>query len=242
MVLEYAPTEDVLRRRQLQRIELRLPRCKRPDDSGPGIASEFGIRYLPKLLRADRSFDQVVLYARVSEHEQDRNGSLYRQIANLLTEVVLTHDLKVAGLYSTVASGWLWKNDKRDAAFRHASRLGIPLVAETVPRLLRSIAYQSNLNTDAWPTVDEFTRFRKMIGKVKTATLLEPDAIPHDIRSYEKERGRRFMPAGEGRSDKTFRKAAFSTLARQLVDRDYSYTTLAVWFGVNTSTIQYWVR
>jgi len=207
------------------------------------IPSEFGFRHLAELLKEDPSIDKVVVYARVSERDQDRKGNLYRQIANLVSEVVLTHQLEIVAIYSTVASGSLrHENERLITALRHARRLGVPLVAESAPRFIRSIYYDSNANTDAWPSKGDFSEFRDLAQGVTLATVWHPDLAPSEIRHLEQARGNRFQSKHRSVSRRAQRRAAFANLAFRLHFRDVSLTDLAYWFSVSRSTVQEWVK
>jgi len=197
------------------------------------------------LLRDGCPWDEVGLYVRVSERDQDRRGSLYRQWADGCHWLLLRYGVPCVQVFPVVCSGYLLDdNPVLGAAIDWARRYNAPLVARDVTRFIRSRDYQSQTNTDAWPTETEFDQLAGMAAGVTLATLINPTAEPYSIRHYEQEAGHRLSPRGMGQSDRTLRSAAFSRLAYDLKTyRGFSHGDIAKLIQVESrSTVQDWVN
>ena len=76
------------------------------------------------------------------------------------------------------------------------------VVAESVARFIRNIEYNSVTNWNAKPTVADYNRLQLETDGVKLATLINPDATPEEIRSYETKRGKKSKGNPGGRPKK----------------------------------------
>jgi len=131
----------------------------------------------------------VVLYCRVSGRCQNRKGTLKRQ-ERKARQVLKRYGIVVVACYGEVESGW--RRDDRPrlmAAIARARELGVPLVAESVDRFIRSEHFNDETNQGALPTDLDFEDLVRLANGVTLLTLLHPDADPEAVHWYQQNRG-----------------------------------------------------
>ena len=160
-------------------LRKRDPELFEPGADKTGIASDY-ISDTRSLKRRQR----VVIYCRVSGNVQERSQNLSNQGENLKNESK-QRGFVVLEIISEVASGWKEDRDGLLRAVEIAREKKAIVVAESVTRFIRSRDYNSVTNWNAKPTVADYNRLQLETHGVKLATLINPDATPAEIRSYE---------------------------------------------------------
>jgi len=163
-----------------------------------GIASNF----IGHAVTDIRPGDKVVLWCRVSMHTQARRGNLAKQEAYLRRELEKLGAVVIA-VYYCVGSGWdpswlaTYPNRKLNtnepgvmsqtgaAAVVFAKQHGARIVATTVDRLARSPHYHSVKHKDYQVTEAGLTDLAWWAEGVPLVTLLDPDALPHEVRAFQ---------------------------------------------------------
>ncbi len=179
-----------------ERIRKRDPELFEPGADKTGIASDY-ISDTRSLKRCQR----VVIYCRVSGYVQERSQNLSDQGENLKNELK-QRGFVVLEIISEVASGWKEDRDALKLAAKYALAKDAVLVAESCTRFTRNKDYNSKTNWKVRPTQADYRRLQRDTHGVKLATLINPDATPAKIRSYETKRGKKSKGNPGGRPKK----------------------------------------
>ena len=177
-------------------LRKRDPELFEPGADKTGIASD----YIIDIRRLKRG-QPVVIYCRVSGNVQESSQNLSNQGENLKNESK-QREFVVLKIVSEVASGWKEDRDALKLAAEYALAKDAVLVAESVTRFIRSRDYNSVTNWNAKPTVADYNRLQLETDGVELATLINPDATPEEIRSYETKRGKKSKGNPGGRPKK----------------------------------------
>ena len=177
-------------------LRKRDPELFEPGADKTGIASDY-ISDNRSLKRGQR----VVIYCRVSGNVQERSQNLSNQGENLKNELK-QREFVVLKIISEVASGWKEDRDALKLAAEYALAKDAVLVAESVTRFTRNKDYNSKTNWKVRPTQADYRRLQRDTHGVKLATLINPDATPAEIRSYETKRGKKLKGNPGGRPKK----------------------------------------
>ncbi len=172
------------------------PELFEPGADEIGIASD----YISDM-RNLKSGQRVVTYCRVSSCVQEHSKNLSNQEENLKRELE-QRGFIVIRPFKEVGSGWQEYRDVLMYAAEHALANDAVLVAESATRFIRSRDYNSKTNWKVKPTKAEYRRLLRETQGVKLATLVDPDAIPQKIRSYETKRGKKAKGNAGGRPRK----------------------------------------
>ncbi len=148
----------------------------------PGKASSF----IGHAINEIKPGDLVLLCCRVSRHTQEYSGNLADQEKNLRTRAEKL-GVTVIEVFTHVGSGcdpyWLALPAEK------AKQLGAKLFAETTDRLIRHPGYHSGRWPNAQARNTELEDLRWWTSGVILTTDLNPDAIPSEVRSYQRKRG-----------------------------------------------------
>ena len=177
-------------------LRKRDPELFEPGADKTGIASD----YISDI-RSPKRGQRVVIYCRVSGRDQERSQNLSDQGENLKNESK-QRGFVVVEIISEVASGWKEDRDGLLRAVEIAREKKAIVVAESVTRFIRSRDYNSVTNWNAKPTVADYNRLQLETDGVELATLINPDATPEEIRSYETKRGKKSKGNPGGRPKK----------------------------------------
>ena len=177
-------------------LRKRDPELFEPGADKTGIASDY-ISDIRSLKRGQ----PVVIYCRVSGNVQERSQNLSNQGENLKNELK-QREFVVLKIISEVASGWKEDRDALKLAAEYALAKDAVLVAESVTRFTRNKDYNSKTNWKVRPTQADYRRLQRDTHGVKLATLINPDATPAEIRSYETKRGKKSKGNPGGRPKK----------------------------------------
>ncbi len=143
----------------------------------------------------------MIIYCRVSGRVQERSQNLSDQVKNLKNESK-QRGFVVLEIISEVASGWKEDRDGLLRTVEIAHENDAVVVAESVTRFIRSRDYNSKTNRNALPTGADYNRLQLETDGVELATLINPDATPEEIRSYETKRGKKSKGNPGGRPKK----------------------------------------
>ncbi len=216
-----------------------------PELFEPG-ADEIGIasHYISDI-RSLKSGQQVVIYCRVSSCTQEHSKNLSNQEENLKHELEQKWFI-IIRTFREVGAGWQEDRDGLLLAAEHALANDAVLVAESVTRFIRSRDYNSKTNWKVKPIKAEYRRLLRETKGVKFATLVDPDAIPQEIRSYETKRGKKAKgkPGGRprkqaGRGDPKRKEMMLPTVERML-RQGASLKDTGNNVGVSHTTVMNW--
>ena len=143
----------------------------------------------------------MVIYGRVSGNDQERSQNLSDQVKNLERELEKL-GFNVIESIGEVGAGWKGDRERLALAAKIAREKKAIVVAESVTRFIRSRDYNSVTNWNAKPTVADYNRLQLETDGVELATLINPDATPEEIRSYETKRGKKSKGNPGGRPKK----------------------------------------
>ncbi len=177
-------------------LRKRDPELFEPGADKTGIASDY-ISDIRRLKRGQR----VVIYCRVSASDQERSQNLSDQGKNLERELEKL-GFNVIESLGEVGAGWKGDRERLALAAKIAREKKAIVVAESVTRFIRSRDYNSVTNWNAKPTVADYNRLQLETDGVELATLINPDATPEEIRSYETKRGKKSKGNPGGRPKK----------------------------------------
>ena len=178
-------------------LRKRDPELFEPGADKTGIASD----YISDI-RSPKRGQRVVIYCRVSGNVQERSQNLSDQGENLKNESK-QRGFAVLEIVSEVASGWKEDRDALKLAAEYALAKDAVLVAESVTRFIRSRDYNSVTNWNVRsPPLQIIDRLQLETDGVELATLINPDATPEEIRSYETKRGKKSKGNPGGRPKK----------------------------------------
>ncbi len=182
-------------------LRKRDPELFEPGADKAGIASDYisDIRSLKR--RSPKRGQRVVIYCRVSGRDQERSQNLCDQDENLERELEKL-GFNVIESLGEVGAGWKGDRDGLLRAVEIAHENDAVVVAESVTRFIRSRDYNSVTNWNAKPTVADYNRLQLETDGVELATLINPDATPEEIRSYETKRGKKSKGNPGGRPKK----------------------------------------
>lgn len=124
---------------------------------------------------------EVVLYCRVSNRSQDLDAQI--EAAKAICRIM---GIKIAYTFAEVASGKNLKRKQFRRAIRAAKKRGIPLLAITFSRLLRSEDYHQSQNPEARPSRKEIHKLLKVADGVPLLTLNNLDATPAQDEEFTK--------------------------------------------------------
>jgi hypothetical protein len=141
---------------------------------------------------------KVVLVARVSTSEQQRNGNLDESMARLWDEAE-QRGCVVIYEYAYVGSG---KYPALLPAVEAALADDAVLVFETVDRAIRPLNFHPIKNPNAPLLADDLQRLKKLTRGVPLFTIGEPDASPGENRGSQTTRGQRAKGNRGGRPRK----------------------------------------
>jgi len=160
------------------------------DFNSPGDATQF-------ITQANiKSGDHIVLVCRVSGCEQGRRNNHHDQEA-ALRELVSNCDGIVVGVIRIVISGFnpYWLSRAVALAEEHDAKI----LAESTDRLIRHPAYHSSECPDAQPSISHLRGLNDWTEGIELLTLLDPNATPKEVRSYQRKRGQRMKGNKGGR-------------------------------------------
>jgi DNA invertase Pin-like site-specific DNA recombinase len=143
--------------------------------------------------------DRVVIFLRVSHHNQRRRGNLNDQEAKL-RRAMAKLGVVVVYVYHHVGSGW--DCDAVSSAAAIAREHGAKLVAESVSRFIRHPDYHSKSCPDAQADAADLQGLRNSAPGVILVTLLHPDASAAEERSFQRKRGQSEKDKKGGRPPK----------------------------------------
>jgi len=191
-----------------------------PAPNRPTEQSRWFIRHADDVIRLGTP---VVLYARVSGREQERQGSLDRQIAQLKAYAARRGAvvINIDDIRPDVDSGKSLDRPEllRDAALAHEHNALI--LAHNVGRLIRSAEFHRTRNPGAQPTQAEYAALANAVGGVTLATILHPDTPWRQVRSAETRRGKR---AAKPRMPRAERHRIISIMGRDVIRYHWSLT------------------
>ena len=211
----------------------------------PG-ADEIGIasHYISDI-RSLKSGQRVVIYCRVSASAQEHSKNLRDQDENLKREIEGL-GFVVIDRIQEVSSGWQEYRDGLLLAAEIARENNAVIVAESTTRFIRSRDYNSKTNWKVKPTKAEYRRLQRETQGVKLATLVDPDAIPQKIRSYETKRGKKAKGNAGGRPRKQAgrgdaeRKKMMLPKVKWMLWLGGSLKEVAEILGVSHTTVMNW--
>jgi len=191
-----------------------------------------------------RMGDRFVLYVRVSDCSQNKNGNLRDQIAQLLAAVEDAGGI-VIDVITDVCSGY---TPIRILYAAHIARKhGATLLAEATDRFVRSPAFHSKTNPTARARRTDIESLMLWTDGVKLMTLIDPDAALAEVRSCQTKRGMQQKGRMGGRPDKPkpgdkkrFREVWRSKVLR-LHRKGWSQRAIAKCTPVPRTTIRNWV-
>ena len=221
-------------------IRKRDPELFEPGANEIGIASDY-ISDFRSLNRGQR----VVIYCRVSASDQERSKNLSNQVKNLIREVEQL-GFDVFDRIKEVSSGWQEDRDGLLLAAKIASENNAVIVAESATRFIRSKDFNSKTNWKVKPTKAEYRRLQRETQGVKLATLVDPDATPQEIRSYETNRGKKAKGNAGGRPRKQAgrgdpeRKKMMLPKVKWMLWLGGSLKEMAEILGVSHTTVMNW--
>ncbi len=154
----------------------------RPPPNPPGRAS----RYIGRGDREIRLGTPVIPCCRVSKRPQRYRGNLDDQEQGL-REFVADFGGVVVGVVRHVGSGW--DGPWLIKAVARARMCGAVLLAESTDRFIRPLDYHSKRNPDAQATEEDLRCLRCWTKGVRLLTVLDPDASPREVRSWQRKRG-----------------------------------------------------
>ena len=225
-----------------ERIRKRYPELFEPGANNTGIASNY-IRDIKSL----KSGQRAVLICRVSASDQERSKNLRDQVENLKREMERLGFIVIA-VFREIGSGWQEDRDVLINAAEYARANNAVVVAESVTRLIRSGDYNGKTNWEALPTVAEYRRLQSDTRGVILATLLDPDATPARIRSFETRRGKRAKgnPGGRPRKRspgyKKRIKQKYMPIVLNLYEQELNVAAIARKTRLNYNTVYSWIR
>jgi hypothetical protein len=188
--------------------------------------------------------DKVVLYCRVSIRDNklnlaDQEAALRAAVAARGASVVEVVHVQQGG----ADSSWLAN------AVAMAKAHGAKLVAESTDRFKRHRDYHSVDYPDLQATEDDLWNLRYMTEGVPLITLLDPDATPGDVRSYQSKRGQAAKGRRGGRPAK--KRTRYQTGQREVcrsklywlcIVLGMEYRAVARLLNVPEANVRRWVR
>ena len=216
-----------------------------PELFEPG-ADEIGIasHYISDI-RSLKSGQRVVIYCRVSASAQERKKNLSNQVKNLKRELEQLGFI-IIRTFREVGAGWQEYRDGLLLAAEIARENNAVIVAESATRFIRSRDFNSKTNWKVKPTKAEYRRLQRETQGVKLATLVDPDAIPQKIRSYETKRGKKAKGNAGGRPRKQAgrgdpeRKKMMLQKVKWMLWLGGSLKEVAEILGVSHTTVMNW--
>jgi DNA invertase Pin-like site-specific DNA recombinase len=187
---------------------------------------------------------KVVLYCRVSGDEQERNGNLARQVADMQAEA-RARGLNVVDVSAGV---WpAWDEDRLFDAVCLASRHGAVLLAHTADRFVRNKAFWKSKQR-VRPVGHDIARLRCISDGVALYTLMDPDAPPAVIGSAQKRRGQRTSghrggrPVAKRPGYKKRRREELRPRVVELLRQKVTVRAVAHATNVPRSTVNRWTK
>ncbi len=187
--------------------------------------------------------DRVVLCCRVSHCSQARKKNLLDQKANLRA-IIEAQGGEIVAIVHQVGSGWdpSWLCKAARVA-RHADGI---LIAESVDRFLRSSRFHSKDRPNAQPNLMQFQELALCTKGCQLMTVVDPDATPEEVRSYQRQRGQRFKGKGGRPSPSVVspmkkRRLRMLPQIKKLHERGVSVRQIARDVGLPYETIRRWV-
>jgi DNA invertase Pin-like site-specific DNA recombinase len=125
---------------------------------------------------------------------------------------------------------------------------GAILLAESVDRFLRPVAYNPKTDPDEWPTVEDFASLGELAGEVPLATMLHPDTDWKAVRGHQIWRGQQAKgkrggrPASNPPGYKKEWRLKFKPLVLELKDAGDSLSEIESKTGVSRSTSSRWIN
>ena len=221
-------------------IRKRDPELFEPGADKIGIASD----YISDI-RSLKSGQRVVIYCRVSTSDQERKRNLNEQVKNLIREVEQLGFIIII-TFREVGAGWQEYRDVLMYAAEHALAKDAVLVAESCTRFTRNKDYNSKTNWKVRPTQADYRRLQRDTHGVKLATLINPDATPEEIRSFETKRGKKAKSKLGGRPKKQAgrgdpeRKEMMLPKVKWMIWTGGSLKNIASILGVSHTTVMKW--
>lgn len=191
------------------------------------------------------SSDKVILCCRVSRCAQRERGNLKDQEANLRQAMKLL-SVDVVDVVTHVGSGadpsWLTR------AAHKAEKTNAALVAETTDRFIRHPGYHSKENPNAQARDCDLEELAWCTGGVMLVTLLPPDALPGQVRSFHTARGqvqksqKGGRPRTHPRGYKKQRRSSSLAKASWMRRCGLSIRRIAELLKTPKTTVQDWIR
>ncbi len=225
----------------IERYRKSDPELFEPGANEIGIASD----YISDI-RSLKAGQRVVAYCRVSASDQARSKNLEDQVENLKRKMERLGFI-VLEIIKEVASGWQEDRDGLLHATEFAVANNAVLVAESATRFIRSRDYKST-NWNVLPTKGEYRRLKRDTQGVMMATLLDPDATPEEIRSYETRRGKNAKGNPGGRPRNRFPgykkqiRLDYLPIVLALYEQGLNTAAIARKKKLNYNTVYSWIR
>jgi hypothetical protein len=188
--------------------------------------------------------DKVVLWLRVSTHPQNRTGNLEDQEANLRLRMVELNAVVMDVVKHEGSGCELFRLTK---AAQIAAKYGAKLVAESTDRFIRHPGYHSKEYPDLQARDVDLKELPLWTDGVKLVTILDPEATPAEVRSYQSKRGQKLKNNRGGRprvNKPDYKKRRrFEKLSRviRLWECGTSYRKIEELTGVPKSTAKDWI-